>query len=317
MTTGTVRVVAVVVTYGPDVAETRRLLEAVRAQVADTVVVDNGSAEPVLADLREAAAATGARLVELGANHGIATAQNVGLEHATGLGATHVLLLDQDSLPTPDLVDRLVTAIGSPSPDGRPVAAVGAVASDDRDGEPAFVYAARRFGPRRTDLPATDGRMVEVAFLIASGTLVDLAAVEAVGPMADGFFIDHVDLEWGVRARNAGYGLYAVVGAELEHQLGEDPRYVPGRERSVHVQSVPRNYYMVRNTVLLVRSSALPTGWRWGYAWWITKYVVFYTVAVAPRRRRVPLMLRGLADGLRGRTGPMPGSVGTAVRTAV
>ncbi|MEZ0449566.1 glycosyltransferase family 2 protein [Cellulomonas sp. ICMP 17802] len=301
-------VVAVVVTYHPVVEATRHLLDAVRPQVAHIVVVDNGSPVPTLEALRAVADATASSLVELGANLGIAAAQNVGVDHAELLGATHVLLLDQDSVPAPDMVERLLTAIldGSPDASGRRVAAVGAVAKDDRDGEPAFVYRATRWGPRRTELPTEPGTLVEAGFLIASGCLVDLAALRAVGPMAESYFIDHVDLEWGVRARNAGYTLYAVVGAELQHELGDTPQYVPGRERSVHVQSIPRNYYMVRNTVALVRSSALPAGWRVGYVWWITKYIVFYTIAVAPRRRRVPLMLRGLADGIRGRTGKMP-----------
>ncbi|WP_421740926.1 glycosyltransferase family 2 protein [Cellulomonas sp.] len=300
-------VVAVVVTYHPVVDATRHLLDAVRPQVADLVMVDNGSPAATLAALREAADATRSSLVELGSNRGIAVAQNVGVDRAEALGATHVLLLDQDSVPAPDMVERLVTAMvdGSPDAAGRRIAAVGAVATDDRDGEPAFVYRDTRWGPRRTEIPTEPGSLVEAGFLIASGCLVDLAALRAVGPMAEHYFIDHVDLEWGVRARNAGYALYAVVGAELRHELGDAPQYVPGRERSVHVQSIPRNYYMVRNTVALIRSSALPAGWRVGYAWWITKYVVFYALAVAPRRRRVPLMLRGLSDGIRGRMGPM------------
>lgn len=300
-------VVAVVVTYHPVVDATRHLLDAVRPQVAEVVIVDNGSPAPTVDALRQAAGATASTLVELGSNLGIATAQNVGVDRAEQLGATHVLLLDQDSVPAPDMVERLLSAIvdGSPDPAGRRIAAVGAVATDDRDGEPAFVYRSTRWGPRRTELPTAPGTLVEAGFLIASGCLVDLPALRVVGPMAENYFIDHVDLEWGVRARNAGYALYAVVGAELEHELGDSPQYVPGRERSVHVQSIPRNYYMVRNTVALIRSSALPAGWRVGYAWWITKYIVFYTLAVAPRRRRVPLMLRGLADGLRGRMGQM------------
>ncbi|GEL97659.1 glycosyltransferase family 2 protein [Cellulomonas terrae] len=302
------RVTAVVVTYHPDVAALSELLDAVAPQVGMVVVVDNGSTPETLAALRTVVAAVDGEVVALGENLGIATAQNRGVERATAGGATAVLLLDQDSVPAPDMVAVLERALATPAPDGRPVGAVGAVARDDRDGEPPFVYAAQRFGPRRVELPTEPGARVEVAFLIASGCLVDLRALESVGPMREDFFIDHVDLEWGVRARRAGWVLYAVVGADLRHELGDDPRPVPGRDRTVHVQSVGRNYYMTRNTLLLVRSSLLPTAWRWGYLWWISKYTVYYVLAVAPRRRRVPLLLRGLRDGALGRSGPMPGS---------
>ena len=300
------RVAAVVVTYHPVASALRELLEAVAPQVASVVVVDNGSPAPTLAEVDAAVRAVGAQLVALGENLGIATAQNRGVDWALESGATAVLLLDQDSVPAPDMVAVLEHALASPAPDGRPVAAVGAVARDDRDGEPPFVYGAQRFGPRRVELPTAPGARVEVAFLIASGCLVDVRALKAVGPMREDFFIDHVDLEWGVRARRAGWALYAVVGADLRHELGDDPRRVPGRDRTVHVQSVGRNYYMTRNTLLLVRSPLLPAAWRWGYLWWITKYTLYYVVAVEPRRLRVPLLLRGLRDGAFGRSGPMP-----------
>ncbi|MBO3086705.1 glycosyltransferase family 2 protein [Cellulomonas dongxiuzhuiae] len=306
MADGGVRVAAVVVTYQPRQDALTALLTAVAPQVADVVVVDNGSSAPWL---EERVATHGGALLRLGANLGIAAAQNRGCDAVRAAGATHVLLLDQDSVPAPDMVQVLVaaTAAAHARGDGR-VAAVGATGRDDRDGEPPFVYAARRWGPRRIDLPDVPGTLVEVGFLIASGTLVDVAALDAVGPMDEGMFIDHVDLEWGVRARRAGWHLYAVVGAELRHELGETPRAVPGRSRTVHVQSVVRNYYMTRNTIRLVRTrNLMPAAWRWGYLWWITKYVVYYTLAVAPRRVRVPLMLRGLRDGVLGRSGPLPG----------
>ncbi|KRD44630.1 hypothetical protein ASE38_11140 [Cellulomonas sp. Root930] len=300
----TTTVVAVVVSFQPDLEALRTLLEETTAQVAAVVVVDNGSAQPLVGPLRAACTAAGAELVELGANLGIAAAQNRGCDVARSLGATHILLLDQDSVPLPRMVDRLVEVATHPLPDGRQVAAVGAVARDDRDGEPPFVYSVQRWGPRRVSID-DDASTLEAAFLIASGCLVDVAALDVVGPMREDFFIDHVDLEWGVRARAAGFVLLAAVGAELRHELGETPRVVPGRSRTVHVQSVVRNYYMTRNTLLLVRSSELTVGWRVGYLWWLGKYVLYYVAAVEPRRTRIPLMLRGIRDGLLGRTGPL------------
>ena len=60
---------------------------------------------------------------------------------------------------------------------------------------------------------------------------------------------------------------------------------------------------MARNTVLLMRSGLLRPAWWWGYLFWITKYATFYGVTTSPRRRRVRLLARGFADGMRGRTG--------------
>src|SRR5665648_984549 len=103
-----------------------------------------------------------------------------------------------------------------------------------------------------------------------------MAVLDEVGPMNEAWFIDHIDLEWGLRARRAGHSLYGVVGARLTHSLGDRTQRIPGRERDVHIHSPERNYYMARNTVLLVRSGLMTTWWKLGYAGWITKYSVFY-----------------------------------------
>lgn len=303
-------VTAVVVTYHPDVAATGALVGALVDQVGTLLVVDNGSPEPALSELRGLADRTGATLVALGANLGIGEAQNVGIRLARERGADAVLLSDQDSLPAPDMVGRLLEGLARARAEAheglrRPPAAVGPVTIDERNPGAALLFSDHRWGPRRAALPATDGALVPATFLIASGCLIPMSAIDAVGPMNSSWFIDHIDLEWGLRASRAGFGLYGVVGARLEHSLGDRTQRIPGRSRDVHIHSPLRNYYMVRNTVLLIRSGLLLTAWRWGYAGWITKYAVFYILAVPPRLRRARLMGSALVHGLRGRTGPL------------
>jgi rhamnosyltransferase len=298
-----VRVVAVAVTYHPDVAGFGALLDALRPQVDAIVVVDNGTPEPVLGRVAALLADDDA-FIPLGTNQGIAAAQNAGIERAIGWGATHVLLSDDDSLPAADMVERLVAAFRSPVPEGR-VAAVGPVTVDPRTMSAPLVFTDQRTGPRRIPaLPSADGAQVEVAFLIASGCLIDVAALREVGFMNADLFIDHVDLEWGVRARGAGWSLRVVVGAQLAHHLGDGTRPVPWRSRAVHIQAPIRNYFMVRNTVWLIRGTLLPSAWRRGYFWWIARYIGYYVLAVRPRWQRTRLMAAGLRDGLRGRLGP-------------
>lgn len=300
-------VIAVVVTYHPEPEATGRLLAALAHQVAGTVVVDNGSPPASLERLADHVHAQGAELIGLGENRGIAAAQNIGIARARERGASMVLLSDQDSLPAPDMVARLLDGFvrAAADPTLLPPAAVGPVTVDARNEGAALLFAARRWGPRRADLPDGDDALVDVVFLLASGCLVDLAALDVVGPMNVAWFIDHIDLEWGLRARRAGYGLYGVTGAHLAHALGDRTQRIPGRARDVHVHSPVRNYYMARNTVALIRSGLLPVAWRWGYAAWIVKYAGFYVLGAAPRARRAGLLARGIADGLRGRSGPL------------
>ncbi|MBZ2196411.1 glycosyltransferase family 2 protein [Occultella gossypii] len=298
----TPRVVAVVVTYEPDDEPLWALLERLGEQCTAVVVVDNGSAaRPV-----DACERAGAELIALPTNEGIAAAQNRGIARSVDLAADFVLLSDQDSLPADDMVARLLEGYATASASDAPVAGVGPASADSRAASGEMVYVARRWGPRRAGPQdtRTDG-LVEVAFLIASGCLIPADVLERVGTMNGGWFIDHIDLEWGLRARRAGYRLFAAPAAHLSHQLGERVTKVPGRSQLVHVQSVPRTYYMTRNTVLLVRSGLLRPAWRLGYLVWLAKYLAFNSVFVAPRWERIRLMSHGVADGIRGVTGPL------------
>ncbi|MGC5616609.1 glycosyltransferase family 2 protein [Georgenia sp. Z1491] len=298
-------VCAVVVTYSPDLDRLDPLVAGLGEQCASVVVVDNGPGGSGLADLCER---RGAELVALGGNTGIAHAQNVGIERAVSAGATHVLLSDQDSLPAPDMVPELLAGLERGAEQGRgPVGAVGPVAGDVRSASEELVYVPRRWGPRRA-LPTDvdDDGLIDAAFLIASGCLLPAAALHDVGAMNDDWFIDHVDLEWGLRARRAGYRLLAVTSARLDHSLGDSLVKLPGRAQEVHVHSAFRTYFLARNTVLLLRSGLLPPAWAVGYAVWLGKYVAFNSLVVPGRIDRFRRMMRGVADGVLGRTGPAP-----------
>ncbi|MCL2468404.1 MAG: glycosyltransferase family 2 protein [Micrococcales bacterium] len=295
---------AVVVTYHSDLDQVRSLLDELCPQVDSVVVVDNGSDDEVVAALRDTVSDRG-EVVALGDNLGIATAQNRGIEAARNRGATHVLLSDDDSAPSAGMVDQLLAALVD-DPTGR-LGAVGPVVVDERTAQAPLVFTDQGTGPRRIpDLPTTPGTVVDVAFLIASGCLVDLRVVDDVGGMHDGLFIDHVDLEWGLRARARGWRLAVVVGARLDHHLGDATRPVPWRSREVHIQSPVRNYYTVRNTLWLVRGRRMPVRWRWGYLAWITRYIVFYLVTMPPRWVRARLVAQAVADAARNRQGRVP-----------
>ena len=293
--------VAVVVTYHPDTDQVGRLVDALAPQVDDLLVMDNGSDADTLARLDQVLDHRGT-VVPLGDNLGIAAAQNRGIDRARADGATHVLLSDDDSGPAPDMVARLLAALDEDAT-GR-LGAVGPVAVDARTPQAPLVFTDQGSGPRRIrDLPRTEGTVVDVAFLLASGCLIDLRVVDDIGGMDEDLFIDHVDLEWGLRARRHGWRVGVVVGARLEHQLGDATRRVLWRSRDVHIQHTVRNYYTVRNTLWLVRGRAMPTRWRFGYLAWISRYIVYYLALVPPRWTRARLMGRAVRDALRGRLG--------------
>ncbi|WP_103063637.1 glycosyltransferase family 2 protein [Actinomyces qiguomingii] len=295
-------VVAVVVTYEPD-HELTGLLNDLAAQCRHVLVVDNGSSPACLARITAAVTQAGAELIALGSNRGIGAAQNVGIARARELGASHVLLSDHDSLPAPGMVDRLLAGFDSAGH----VAAVGPLPEEDRAGADQLVYVSRTWKPGRATREELNCDRLEVAFLIASGCLIRLEALEAIGGMDESLFIDHVDLEWGLRARNAGYRLLVVPAARLNHRLGDEVVMLPGRSQPIHVHGPARNYFLTRNTITLIRRSGLmPKRWRLRYVYWLIKYVGFNSLLRdrGPERRR--MLLRGVRDGMRSRSGALP-----------
>jgi rhamnosyltransferase len=299
----TASVCGVLVTYHPDLDTVRAAIAAVRPQVAELVLVDNatpGLADRMAADLD----ADGVRLLAQPRNVGLAAAQNVGIEHARRAGHSHVLVLDHDSIPAPDMVERLLTsldALGARTS----VAAVGPRYRDPREQRDApFVRIA--FPMSRKLWCDSSSPDIESDFLISSGALIPLEVLAHVGTMDEGIFIDNVDMEWSFRARSMGYSLYGVCAATMQHSLGDAREPVFGGRAHVVRHSPVRLYFIMRNRVALYRRPYTPRVWiAQDLPRVLAKFLIF-AVLTGPRLRNIRYMLRGLADAVRGRNGPCP-----------
>lgn len=300
-------VAAVVVSHHPDLALLGASLDALLAQVASVVVVDNASPGAGVPEI--CASRPKVELVQLPQNRGLATALNEGIARARALPqVSHVLLMDQDSVPEAGMVGALKEALERLSKSRR-VAAVGPRFRDPReDSDAPFVRI--RF-PVNHQLHC-DGECAEVAcdFLITSGSLIPLVVLDEVDGMEDGLFIDNVDLEWCFRAKNQGYALFGVCGARMLHHHGTQRHRLPGVPRGIIVHPPRRLYYMMRNRVLLYRRAYTPKRW---IAQDLPRAVVkllLFSLLVPPRRENLRCMLSGFRAGMRGRTGALPGDIG-------
>lgn len=291
------RVLAVIVTFHPDVARLARLVDAMRAQGAAVLVVDNGSG----AELAAALAGHSATVLELAENRGIAAAINIGLDRARAAGASHLLTLDQDSTPAPGMMAALLAAEARLTAAGERVAAVGPVHVDPRSGQ-AAPFVRWEDGRPRFVQPEPPAGTVASDYLISSGALMPLAALEAVGGMREDLFIDGVDLEWCLRARSLGWSAHGAAAARLEHTIGDRVVRLAGRPVAVHAPV--RVYYGTRNLLALARLPYLPRGFRRRALGRLVLKAVFQVLLVPPRLTRLRMLAAGLRDGLAGRMGP-------------
>jgi rhamnosyltransferase len=293
---GAATVCGVVVTYQPDPAALDRLLQAIRPQLDMLVIIDNGSH----LDIAAMPLASGFNVMALGDNYGIARAQNVGIDYARAQAADYVLLLDQDSVPAPDMVEKLLTAAVKLQAKGVKVAAVGPRYLDQRQGETApFVYL-DGLSLKRRPCPEPDS-IVETDFLIASGCLLPMANLEQIGPMVEALFIDYVDIEWGLRAKRLQYRSFGVCAAHMEHALGDE--WMPFRGRQIPAHSPLRHYYHIRNAIWLGLRPWLPAAWRAVLAWRLVRQFLFFSILAPHGSRHARMMTLGFWHGATNRMG--------------
>lgn len=296
---------AVIVTFHPNFKELIQLLKAVSNQVNQVVVVDN-TPPPNVLSLNNLQIPDNVHLVTLGDNYGIAYALNKGIAWSESMGANYVLLLDQDSVPNEQMVDKLLANFSKPSAINR-LAAVGPATFDERTNRISYFIVSRlglpfRFNPKNHP---TD-KVIKVGFLISSGSLICINALKDIGGMRDNYFIDHVDTEWCFRARSKGYDLVGDHDAILNHCLGDkvDKVWI-GYVRHVAHHSALRDYYMFRNTVLMLRDVKIPVFWRVFLILRLFQFTIYFLLFAENRIPRCKLMSMGLVHGIKGISGKL------------
>ena len=87
---------------------------------------------------------------------------------------------------------------------------------------------------------------------ITSGALVWLKTVDRVKPPDIGLFIDGIDLDYGLRLRQAGFHNVVVPGAAMYHRFGV-PFQVElfGKKKAFQLYAPLRYYYICRNHTYL------------------------------------------------------------------
>ncbi len=289
---------AVVVSYGSDPECLAAQFERLLPQVATIVWVDNASPTS-LRELQFRWPAQRLHAIWLDGNLGIGAAQNKGIAWALEHGASHVLLMDDDSLPAPDMVQRLLDALAAHPQ----AAAAGPRHFDPRRGLARTPF--RRFrGWRLRTLDCSSVEQVwEVDDVIASGCLIPAPVLRTVGLMREDFFIDWVDIEWCLRARALGYRILGSCAALLEHTLGDRVIRVLGSEISLHAPW--RHYYQARNLVLMLRSCRMDRMAKIHMSLRQVKRFLVFSTLVPGRGAYFRMWVMGLVDGWRGRTGPL------------
>lgn len=293
-------VVVVVVTFNRMVLLRRCLLALVsQTRMAELIVViDNASTDGTARMLRKDGWYDPASVhhVRLQENRGGAGGFSEGVRYAMGLGADWVWIMDDDAVPAPDSLEKLLARRLDPNDLYASVAiSNGALAwpMERADGRSKGSFVGS------DDLPAE----LDVAFAPFLGLLVSAEMVRRIGvPDAD-YFIAADDVEYCLRARKQGARVILVRDSHIEHPASQSRCFSLFGRRITTLRLAPwKRYYDVRNRLLVAR---VHHGLAFYYAT-IPGTVVRLLITVAldgDRGQQVKAFMAGFVDGIFGRKG--------------
>lgn len=265
-------------------------LEAVLGQTRRpdrVLVVDNASTDGT--DALVAERFPEASLLRMPENDGSAAGFGAGMTWAVDDAAGHewIWLMDDDTVPEPDALERLLAAAGALA-DLEPMLLASKVLWTDGRLHP-MNYSGPRFQRMDDFVAGVESGVVEMRYTTWVSLLARREAVKRYGVPRRNYFIWNDDIEWTARVlrRERGFLVPASVAvhrtetAELASQGGD------------------RFYYAVRNGLFMLRSrSALAWKEKVFHGLAIADQVRAYLVANRFRPRALRVVARGLAHGL-------------------
>jgi rhamnosyltransferase len=291
------------VSFNPDIERLRSQLESLPEAIG-LVVVDNASQEPLVKALRALLLARrNTTLIENTRNVGLGAALNQGARHAMAQSpaADQLLLLDQDSVPEPGAVERLLGAYLELHAAAKDLGCVGPSLLDNTTGLQHGFHRIEGWRWTRVYPSAADSHApIPCSNMNGSGTLVGAALFRELGGLDDSLFIDHIDTDWSFRVLQSKHTLLGIPDAVFEHCMGERGlRFWLGRWRVWPQRSPRRHYFLFRNAIWLMKRDYVPFVWK---AWCVAKLILtlmVHSVVDPLRRQQVACMLEGIRAGLK------------------
>lgn len=244
----------------------------------------------------------GVEVVDLAENVGSAGGFARALYIADRCAFTWAWLLDDDSIPEPAALERMLDARNALRQGGRRVALLAPmqVSSNGPYGGALWrdrivaIPPSRRSGDEPFD--------IDLAYW--AGLLVHRDVVACVGFPRTDFFRCYADYEFCLRARRAGLQIVAVPGSRVRHHEGEYRTVVRWGRRSVRRSAQPvRFYYDARNAAYVAWHTLRRPRAALFHILRQVKLAVGDLLYEDRKLYRARLRLWGTLDGLRGRLG--------------
>lgn len=237
----------------------------------DIVVVDNGSADDSLIDLRtEFDGDPRVTLIDAGENLGFAGGNNKGIQYALDHGAQYVWLLNNDTVVDPQALTTLVDAAHD-----NPTAGMLGSKIYYYDDQKTLWFAGGRIdekmghsihiGENERDIGQYD-QSHPVEYITGCSLLIPTDVIRSIGPMGEDYFLYWEEVDWAARAHEMDLESIFVPSSVVFHKVSASfgnakplqMRYEVRNRLTFHKRYHPERlnrirYWLVRQMITFAR----------------------------------------------------------------
>lgn len=280
-----------------DTAECVRSVRSLEGEAPHILVIDNQSTDGTVDRLRREF--NGLDILVNPSNLGYAGGNNAGLARAFSKGADYALILNNDVLVEPSLLNTLLDE--AEKNDRAAFVAPLVLYADTRDTINAIGTSMDWFklrpriglcGKSRALAPA---RTLTPEIIVGCAWLVPKRTVDRIGLLDERFFLIHEDADWCMRARRAGLLCRVVTDAVVYHK----------NSRTLSKHALLTHYYSTRNILYLAAKHAGPMNKASALAGLLIFILqnALFLLSGGPKAARARSFFAGVVDWASGRMG--------------
>lgn len=218
-------------------------------------------------------------------NCGLAYALNYGCNLAAQHGYQYVLTMDQDSYFDSNSVEIMKQYIGQHAIVAPNVRSLYWDENDKKEKQAYIKYLTKE--------------NIDENWVMTSGSIMNLSDYMAVGGFDTNLFIAHIDIDIGIKFKQAEKKIIVISNAMINQHFGNSqPRKFLGKTVHPSFAAPVRQYYIFRNQIYLEKK----------YGWYgkkianvhLWKFVVKALLFEDRKFERIEMMLKGIYDGKAG-----------------
>jgi GT2 family glycosyltransferase len=267
-------------------------LRELNYQNVEVVLVDNGSTDGSVEEISRNFPEL--RLIKNDKNLGFTGGNNVGIRDVLDRGTDYILLLNNDTVVAPDFLAELVRVAESDAKIGMLNPKIYFFEPRDRIWYAGAIHKCWWSFPKIIGLHKRDNgnydQIREVSFVTGCALLIKAGVVRQIGLLDEMFFFGFEDVDWSVRAIQAGFKAVFVPSSVIWHKDSYVTRNNTGKQF--------RDYYSMRNCILFARKHLATRYWPL-FVFSLGRYLVYHTAGylVRVQFKRVAALYKGIWNG--------------------